>query len=543
MTKRFIILFTIFACCFVAQLSHGANQEVSLQLRWSHQAQFIGYYVAKEKGFYESLNLDVTIKAGGHGIIPWQEIKAGRSDFAVDNSNAFTAYIEGEPIISLAAIFQHSPSIFLSKSSSGIRQPRDLVGKRVMAFPGSQDPELILLLLKQGIALEDVNLIATSADLNDLITDKVDAFSAYISNEPYYLQKLNINFNIISPKQYGIDFYSDVLITNPTLAQQSPELVDRFISASLEGWRYALNHPEEAINILYDKYNTQKEIGHLRYELNLARELIMPDLFDIGHMNPKRWEIMQDTLLQYKLVKQSRPVEDFIYNSKESITWSNWLPIIYPLVALVLALTILSFYLISLNRKLKKEIRNRIYTETQLKHLANHDPLTGLANRSALTNKLDTLVKLARRNKETPALLYIDLDGFKEINDTHGHSSGDQVLIRFAKRTRMILRESDIFARLGGDEFVILLSSSDRAGAHHLARKILLNFKTPFKLLSGDYYISASIGIAIYDQYDEAADQFLIRADHAMYHIKRSGKSGISIAPAHKRKRPLKNVV
>ena len=177
MTKRLIILFTIFACCFVARLSHGANQEVSLQLRWNHQAQFIGYYIAKEKGFYESLNLDVTIKAGGQGIIPWQEIKAGRSDFAVDNSNAFTAYTEGEPIISLAAIFQHSPSIFLSKSSSGIRQPRDLVGKRVMAFPGSQDPELILLLLKQGIALEDVNLIATSADLNDLITDKVDALS------------------------------------------------------------------------------------------------------------------------------------------------------------------------------------------------------------------------------------------------------------------------------------------------------------------------------------------------------------------------------
>jgi len=507
-------------------------------LRWHHQAQFIGYYIAKEKGFYQSLGLDVTIKAGGAGIIPWQEVKAGHADFAVDNSNAFTAYIEGEPIISLAAIYQHSPSIFLAKASSGIRQPSDLLGRKVMAFPAEQDPELILLLLKQGISLDEINLIATSTDLSDLITDKVDAFSAYISNEPYYLQKLEIPFNIISPKQYGIDFYSDILITNPTLTQQSPELVDRFISASLEGWRYALNHPEESITILHKNYDTQKEIGHLRYELNLARELIMPDLFDVGHMNPKRWEIMRDTLLEYGLVSQRRPIDDFIYNPKESITWSNWLPVIYPLVALILLLTLFSFYLISLNRKLKQEIRNRIYTEGQLKHLANHDPLTGLANRSALTNKLDALVKLARRNKQTPALLYIDLDGFKEINDTHGHSSGDQVLIRFAKRTRMILRESDIFARLGGDEFVILLSSTDRAGAHHLARKILLNFKTPFKLLSGDYYISASIGIAIYDQYEEAADQFLIRADHAMYHIKRSGKSGISIAPAHKRNKP-----
>lgn len=537
MTKRFTIICLLCFLCFTTQ-SSAASQEITLQLRWHHQAQFIGYYIAKEKGFYQSLGLDVTIKAGGAGIIPWQEVKAGHADFAVDNSNAFTAYIEGEPIISLAAIYQHSPSIFLAKASSGIRQPSDLLGRKVMAFPAEQDPELILLLLKQGISLDEINLIATSTDLSDLITDKVDAFSAYISNEPYYLQKLEIPFNIISPKQYGIDFYSDILITNPTLTQQSPELVDRFISASLEGWRYALNHPEESITILHKNYDTQKEIGHLRYELNLARELIMPDLFDVGHMNPKRWEIMRDTLLEYGLVSQRRPIDDFIYNPKESITWSNWLPVIYPLVALILLLTLFSFYLISLNRKLKQEIRNRIYTEGQLKHLANHDPLTGLANRSALTNKLDALVKLARRNKQTPALLYIDLDGFKEINDTHGHSSGDQVLIRFAKRTRMILRESDIFARLGGDEFVILLSSTDRAGAHHLARKILLNFKTPFKLLSGDYYISASIGIAIYDQYEEAADQFLIRADHAMYHIKRSGKSGISIAPAHKRNKP-----
>lgn len=537
MTKRFTIICLLCFLCFTTQ-SSAASQEITLQLRWHHQAQFIGYYIAKEKGFYQSLGLDVTIKAGGAGIIPWQEVKAGHADFAVDNSNAFTAYIEGEPIISLAAIYQHSPSIFLAKANSGIRQPSDLLGRKVMAFPAEQDPELILLLLKQGISLDEINLIATSTDLSDLITDKVDAFSAYISNEPYYLQKLEIPFNIISPKQYGIDFYSDILITNPTLTQQSPELVDRFISASLEGWRYALNHPEESITILHKNYDTQKEIGHLRYELNLARELIMPDLFDVGHMNPKRWEIMRDTLLEYGLVSQRRPIDDFIYNPKESITWSNWLPVIYPLVALILLLTLFSFYLISLNRKLKQEIRNRIYTEGQLKHLANHDPLTGLANRSALTNKLDALVKLARRNKQTPALLYIDLDGFKEINDTHGHSSGDQVLIRFAKRTRMILRESDIFARLGGDEFVILLSSTDRAGAHHLARKILLNFKTPFKLLSGDYYISASIGIAIYDHYEEAADQFLIRADHAMYHIKRSGKSGISIAPAHKRNKP-----
>jgi diguanylate cyclase (GGDEF)-like protein len=522
----------------LATSSFAFAEPITLQLRWHHQAQFIGYYIAKEKGFYSSLNMDVTILEGKPDTPPWQQVAAGEADFAVDNSNAFLAYLQGADLVALAAVIQHSPSAFLVKQSSGIHSPKDFEGKRVMSFSQNQDPELVTLLKHESVNLDNIEWSSSSGDLNDLIEDKVDAFNAYTSNEPYTMQQLGIPYNLITPRQYGIDFYSDLLVTTHSFAEHNPDLVDKFLSASLEGWRYALANPDEAIQILHEKYQPTKTIEHLRYEFNLTRENIMPDLISIGHLNPMRLNHIRDLVTEYGLIENSRDVSSFIYDTKNLIRWSNWLPLIYILVAVLLILFVFSFYLISLNRKLKSEIRHRIYTEDQLKYMASHDPLTGLANRSALTSKLDMIVSLAKRNSETPAILYIDLDGFKEINDTLGHASGDQVLTRFARRTLTILRESDVFARLGGDEFVIIMPHADRPGAHHLARKVLQHLNTPFKLRSGDHKISASIGIAIYDNYEETGDQFLIRADHAMYHIKRSGKSGISLAPTFKRNEP-----
>lgn len=507
-----------------------STEKITLQLRWHHQAQFIGYYIAKSKGFYDEVGLDVFIKAGGPGIVPWQEVLNGRADYAVENSNALTAFMYGEPITALAAIYQHSPSAFLTKQSSGIQHPKDLARKRVMIFPGGQDPELMLLLQQQGLTKYDLDLIATSTDLNDLINDEIDAFNAYISNEPYALEQLNIPYYLIKPSDYGIDFYSDILITSRNTVTNKQTRTDQFISASLKGWQYALSHPEEAITHFKEEYPTKKNMGHLRFELNMAHELIMPEFIEIGHMNPKRWQHMVDMLADANIIRTKHSLDGFLYKHKSSIDWDFWKPVIYMAAGLMIILACISFYLWSLTLKLKREVSTRRAAEQQLKHLATHDSLTGLANRSALTSHLDMFVKLARRYNLTPVILYIDLDGFKEINDTYGHSAGDQALIRFAKKTQSLLRESDIFGRLGGDEFLILLENSTREGSHHLAHKILNNLETPMKFKNTNSRMSASIGIAIYKNHLETFDQFLTRADNAMYYVKNNGKSGIGIA-------------
>lgn len=511
-----------------------SSEQVTLQLRWHHQAQFIGYYTAKSKGYYDEAGLDVTIKAGGPGIIPWQEVVNGRADYGVENSNALTAFMYGEPVTALAAIYQHSPSVFLTKRSSGIKNPADLAGKNVMIFPGAQDPELMLLLKQQKLSKFDLNLIATSTDLNDLINNEVDAFNAYISNEPYALEQLGIPYYLIKPTDYGIDFYSDILITNKLSISTHQKRTDAFIAASLKGWQYALSHPEEAITLFKNEYPTKKDLGHLRFELNMAHELIMPELIEIGHMNPKRWQHMADMLTDAGIIRNKHSLEGFIYKYKSSIDWSFWKPIIYFALGLMTILASISFYLLSLNVKLKREVSTRRAAEEQLIHLATHDSLTGLANRSALSSYLDMFIKLAKRNDLTPAILYIDLDGFKAINDTHGHSAGDQALIRFTKKTQTLLRSSDIFGRLGGDEFLILLENSTREGSHHLAHKILASLEIPLKFNNSHSKLGASIGIAIYKNHEETFDQFLTRADRAMYYVKNNGKSGIGVAAPFK---------
>lgn len=517
---------------------HAVSTQVTLQLRWHHQAQFIGYYMAKKKGFYQQQGLNVSILPGGAGIIPWQQVTRGKADFAVDNTNALVAYMFGEPLIALAAIFQHSPSILIAKKTSQITTAQDTIGKRIMMFPGGQDPELTLMLHQAGVSLDQIQLIATSADVNDLLTDQVDLFNGYLSNEPYLLDRAGIAYDLLKPKDYGVDFYSDILLTNQQLITEHPDIAQRFVHASLAGWRYAFSHPEESITLLKETYQVDKTPGHLRYELNIAHELVMPELIEIGHMNMRRWQHIVAQMSKAGLLQPKHPIEDFIQAQTQPFDWTPWRPWLYMAATLLLFTSFISVYLYSLNRQLKQEINTRQAAENQLRFLADHDPLTQLNNRSALATQLDTLTRLAKRNQQTPAILFIDLDGFKAINDTYGHDSGDQVLVRFVQRVNSQLRNSDIFGRLGGDEFLILLDNTQRSGAATLANKVLAVLEQPFILKNGQPRMSASIGIALYTHTDESADQFLIRADKAMYHIKKSGKAGIGFAPAYQPKQP-----
>ncbi|MBK7684753.1 MAG: diguanylate cyclase [Rhodocyclaceae bacterium] len=165
--------------------------------------------------------------------------------------------------------------------------------------------------------------------------------------------------------------------------------------------------------------------------------------------------------------------------------------------------------------------------ERQLKDAAHSDPLTGLANRLLLDVHLQHAIKTARRDKSSFALLLIDLDKFKPVNDTYGHAIGDDVLRAVAQRLRSTVREMDTVARLGGDEFVIVLRS---VGNHHdvelVATKITLAIAQPIKVLGVPIEIGASVGIALFEPGLNVLGDLLRRADSAMYEVKKSGGSG-----------------
>ncbi len=164
--------------------------------------------------------------------------------------------------------------------------------------------------------------------------------------------------------------------------------------------------------------------------------------------------------------------------------------------------------------------------EENIKRMAHHDALTNLPNRALLDDRLVVALAHARRNKEMLAVLYLDLDGFKAVNDTHGHTIGDQLLKDVAKRLTNLLRDEDTVARMGGDEFTLLLTEiKQKEDAAKVANKILNAMKEPVALDTYTLNITTSVGIALYPSDGEDAETLLRNADTAMYKVKENGRN------------------
>ena len=178
-----------------------------------------------------------------------------------------------------------------------------------------------------------------------------------------------------------------------------------------------------------------------------------------------------------------------------------------------------------------KDIADRKQVEQRLERLALYDPLTGLPNRTLFFDRVSQLLALAKRNGYVLALLYMDLDRFKNVNDTLGHDVGDLLLKEASERMTSCTRKSDTVARMGGDEFIGIcgrIAASEDAAV--VARKILAVLSEPFHLKGHTCTIGASIGISLYPQDGEDAETLLAKADQAMYRIKEGGKGGYLLA-------------
>lgn len=168
------------------------------------------------------------------------------------------------------------------------------------------------------------------------------------------------------------------------------------------------------------------------------------------------------------------------------------------------------------------------HLEERLRYLAGHDMLTGLCNRIRFEDRLQHAIARARRENRSFALLFLDLDGFKEINDTYGHHKGDEVLVIIGKRLAGVLRDSDSTARMGGDEFAALLEGDiSTASARAVAEKVIAAIDAPLPDLS--HRVSASVGLALYPWDGADADTLLHSADQAMYRAKRLGKNRLEL--------------
>ena len=182
-------------------------------------------------------------------------------------------------------------------------------------------------------------------------------------------------------------------------------------------------------------------------------------------------------------------------------------------------------------KQLREEIQEREKVSAELDFLANHDALTGLPSLRLCKDRLDRSLADSRRNQQMSAVMFLDLDGFKQVNDSYGHDYGDQVLQETAKRIQAELRETDTVARIGGDEFVIILSRvTDAEVIHRIANSLVERISSPIIIEEKNIVTGASIGIAIYPEDGSTSEELIRQADKAMYLVKHSGKNNFSFS-------------
>ena len=196
--------------------------------------------------------------------------------------------------------------------------------------------------------------------------------------------------------------------------------------------------------------------------------------------------------------------------------------LVYAATAMLLVST--GAYLFDRERRRSFYMRRQLEAEREESHrLALHDSLTGLPNRRLLMEKLQHAIERAQRYQRHAALMFLDLDGFKQVNDTQGHDAGDSLLVEVARRLKSVARQVDTTARLGGDEFVLLFEDvMDRSDVTPLAERVMRVFEEPVQVSGTEIQVAASIGIAFYPGDGETADQLLIAADKAMYLAKKT---------------------
>ncbi|RUM66711.1 MAG: hypothetical protein DSZ03_00790 [Sulfurimonas sp.] len=299
-------------------------QNVSLQLQWLDQFQFAGYYVAREKGFYRDVGLDVTIKPYHKELSPVNEVITGNATYGTGRSTLLLERSFGAPVVLLAAIFQSSPLILLGLKRTDLNTTDDFKGKRLMALPETTSSVAMqAMIASQGVAFSDMTLLPHSLALEDLINGNTDLMACYISNEPYRLQQQGYDYTVFDPKTYGFDFYGDLLFTSETEAYEHPERTTKFLEASLKGWIYAFSHIEETAALIFTRYNTQnKTLKALQYEGQILKQLAYKNGVALGDLDYHKLQNMFDMYKIMQLHQKDIAIDDILF-SKHKLKFNN----------------------------------------------------------------------------------------------------------------------------------------------------------------------------------------------------------------------------
>ena len=292
-------------------------EQVKLQLNSTHQFRFAGYYMAIEKGFYKDKGIEVQVLESSHTQDSIEELVDGRSNYAISGADALIAKTKSLPIVALAAINHESPLALMVRKDSGIKTPGDLRGKKIML--GETNKFAIVTMLKNaGVNVGDYEILPITSDHTALDNNQIDAYPVYITDIAYHDRNDISMYHYIRPKDYGLDFYNDILITTNAETFNNRFRVRDFRDASLEGWAYALSNIDETIEVILEKYNSlQLNRPLLLREALELRKIIRPLQTEIGVMKESYWQFMLDTFIKAGFAPKEADMDGFMYKAKD----------------------------------------------------------------------------------------------------------------------------------------------------------------------------------------------------------------------------------
>ncbi len=303
-----IVLFTgitLLAGCGSREVKTPPDK-VTVQLKWVHQAQFAGLYMAQEKGYYAEENIKVTLIEGGPGIDTAEQVVTKKADFGVEQADRLIQSAgQGESVTVFAVIYRRNALAFVSLADSRIERPVDLLG-RTIAIGLDGKLQLQAMMKRLGLDINDVNLVPYSYDYTPLYNRKVDITTAHSTGGLIRIRRAGRQVNVIWPSDYDVHFYADSLFTSHQMIAENPDLVTRFLRATLRGWREAVEEPKEAVAITL-KYAKEGDADLQALMMEASLPLIHTGEDHIGWIQAGVVKEMHQILLEERIIAE--PVE------------------------------------------------------------------------------------------------------------------------------------------------------------------------------------------------------------------------------------------
>jgi NitT/TauT family transport system substrate-binding protein len=282
---------------------------VTLQLLWTHQAYFGGYYVADKQGFYAKEGLRVGFLEGGPNADLISPVLDGRAQFGVAAAaELLIARERGQPVRAIATIFRRGPTAYVAKAGSGIARPVDFVGRTVRVST-VDTANFLAMMSRAGVRRDQYTMVSLPSDVAVFASGAADVWSVYVNNFAVTLEQAGFKLTYIYPDDYGIHFYADTVFAGEQLIADRPDLVLRFLRASLKGWAIAVEQPR-LVGGLVRSYDAKADSTLETKKMEATQTLVNTGEDQIGWMTEEGWTKMAGILEEQGLLAESQKARD-----------------------------------------------------------------------------------------------------------------------------------------------------------------------------------------------------------------------------------------